>query len=278
MGYKPIPSYANIFMAMMDKKISKTAEDRAGIIKFYKRFLDDIISVWYGTTKELHALFKIMNTLHPTNEFTMNHTTPSNDKEKCECEDKKAIPFLDTSLSIEDGQIVVDLYKKPTDKKRYLLPYSCHPLETRKSIPFSPENNKNLHKSRYKRKTFGELKKMLLDRYYKSSMIDSSIGRPRQILRDKALQRVAKPKHNKRPVHAVTWDPRLPNLPQVQGKHWRSMTLLSPYMREVFPEPALVAYKRQQNISDFVITAKVPPGQSSFYICFYLIRMSNYLV
>ena len=184
----------------------------------------------------------------------------------------------------------MDIYKKLTDKNQYLLPYSCHPLETRKSIPFSPENNKNLHKSRYKRKTFGELKKMLLDRYYKSSMIDSSIGRPRQILRDKALQRVAKPKHNKRPVHAVTWDPRLPNLPQVQGKHWRSMTLLSPYMREVFPEPALVAYKRQQNISDFVITAKVPPApknrpyrrlngmnkcQHGCVICIFMVYLSN---
>ena len=78
-------------MTKMDKKNIKTADDRAGILKFYKRFLDGIISIWFGTTEELHASFKIMNTRHPTIKFTMNHTTPSNDKEKCECVDKKSI-------------------------------------------------------------------------------------------------------------------------------------------------------------------------------------------
>ena len=63
------------------------------------------------------TLFKIVNTLHPTIKFTMNHKTSINDKEKCECKDNKLIPFLDTSLSIEECQIVVHLYKKLTDKK-----------------------------------------------------------------------------------------------------------------------------------------------------------------
>ena len=36
------------------------------------------------------------------------------------------------------------------------------------------------------------------------------------------------------------------------------MTLTSPYMRDVSPEPPMIAYRRQRNISDFVIRAKVP--------------------
>ena len=30
-------------------------------------------------------------------------------------------------------------------------------------------------------------------------------------------------------------------------------------MQEVFPEPPLVAFKRQKNVKDYVIRAKVPP-------------------
>ena len=101
---------------------------------------------------------------------------------------------------------------------------------------------------------------MLLERNYKSSMIDSSIRRARAIPRDKALQKVANQTQSKRPIFAVTWDPRLPNLPRKQGKHYRSMTIASPYLKEVFPEPPLVAYKRQRNISDFLIRAKQPPA------------------
>ena len=42
------------------------------------------------------------------------------------------------------------------------------------------------------------------------------------------------------------------------------MTLSSPYMKEVFPEPPLVAYKRQKNVSDFIIRAKVAPPPKNY--------------
>jgi len=36
-----------------------------------------------------------------------------------------------------DGSISTDLYTKPTDKDQHLLYSSCHPLPTKKAIPFS---------------------------------------------------------------------------------------------------------------------------------------------
>ena len=167
---------------------------------------------------------------------------------------------MDTSVSIVEGQIVTDLYKKPTDKNQYLLPSSCHPPDTTKSIPFSLalRIQRICSNEESREILFEELKSMLLDRNYKSSMIDASIRRARAIPRSRALQKVANSNQTKRPVYAVTWDPRLPNQSKILGKHWRSMTISSPYMKEVFPEPPLVAYKRQKNISDFLIRAKVP--------------------
>ena len=48
------------------------------------------------------------------------------------------IPFLDVSVSLtNDGSISTDLYTKPTDKHQHLLYSSCHPLHTKKAIPFS---------------------------------------------------------------------------------------------------------------------------------------------
>ena len=51
----------------------------------------------------------------------MNHTTPNEEaaEDRCDCPDQKSIPFLDTSISIEGGQIVTDLYKKTTVKNQY---------------------------------------------------------------------------------------------------------------------------------------------------------------
>ena len=53
-------------------------------------------------------------------------------------------------------------------------------------------------------------------------------------------------------------DPRLPDIQSIQAKHWRSMVCQDPYLSEVFPEPPLTAYKRQRNVRDHLIRAKVP--------------------
>ena len=53
-----------------------------------------------------------------------------------------------------------------------------------------------------------------------------------------------------KPLLTVTYDPRLPNLQTVQGKHWRSMTQ-DAYLKSVLLQPPLTAFRRQNNISDF---------------------------
>ena len=57
----------------------------------------------------------------------------------------------------------------------------------------------------------------------------------------------------------ATCDPRLPDLPGIQKKPWRSMVTSDQYMAEVFPEPPTIAYRRQKNIKEFLVRAKVPP-------------------
>ena len=56
----------------------------------------------------------------------------------------------------------------------------------------------------------------------------------------------------------MNFDPRLPSIPDIVKKHWRSMTQ-DPRLKEIFPEPPLVAYKRPPNIRDKLIRSKVPP-------------------
>ena len=75
-----------------------------------------------------------------------------------------------------------------------------------------------------------------------------------------ALKKVVKSKHTRRPVFSVTYDPRLPDLLGMKRKHWRSMTIQDEHLENVFPEPPLVAYKRQKNLIDFLIRATLPPN------------------
>ena len=106
----------------------------------------------------------------------MNHTTPSAPTSEnpatpppCACCTGNSLPFLDTSCSIRDGKIIVDLHRKPTDRNQYLLPSSCHPAHVTKNIPFSLAYRivRICSEQETRDKRLEELKQLLLDRGYK---------------------------------------------------------------------------------------------------------------
>ena len=265
MGSRVAPSYANLFMARsIDANIIKIFNEYGGVgsVKILKRFLDDIFNIFVGSTKILHKIFEAINRLHPTIKLTMNHTSILHEKteDKCPCPPQYSLSYLDTSCSIEDGIIITDLFRKPTDCNNYLLTSSCHPTECTDNIPYSLalRINRICTKPADREKRFSELKNLLLERQYRPGMIDSAINRARAVSRADALKQVDKSLSEQRPVFVVLYDPRLPSIPIIQKKHWRSMKNQDPYLAEVFTRHPLTAYKRQKNIGDLVINAKIP--------------------
>ena len=82
--------------------------------------------IWTHTEDELRTFITFLNNIHPTIKFTSSHSATS-------------ISFLDVKVSLSEFEFVVetDLYTKPTDKNQDLLQSSCHPLHTKRAIPFS---------------------------------------------------------------------------------------------------------------------------------------------
>ena len=266
MGSKPAPPYANIFLAKsIDKQIWQIADNLSinnCTMLFMKRFLDDLFFIYTGTTSLLHTLLEEINNIHPNMKFVMQHTTPLTEHydDRCNCEQKSSVPFLDTSCSIKDGKIVSDLFRKPTDRNKYLLPDSSHPNSCKDNIPFSLalRITRICSEVPTREMRYVELKNMLLERNYREGMINSAISKARAIPRDIALNEVVRDNTLRRPTCVVSWDPRLPSFPAIISRHWRSMTTSDPYLGKVFPEPPVIAYKRPQNIRDLLIRAKLP--------------------
>ena len=55
----------------------------------------------------------------------------------------------------------------------------------------------------------------------------------------------------------VLYDPRLPSIPAIVNRHYRSMVSNDNHLAEVFPKPPLVAFRRPKNIREMIIKAKV---------------------
>ena len=153
--------------------------------------------------------------------------------------DGTSLPFLDTSCRIRDNKIIVDLFRKPTDRNQYLLPSSCHPSHVTNNIPFSLAYRivRICSDPDTRDKRLEELKQLLLDRKYKKNIINSAIIKAKSIPRMEALKRVTTTNDKRRPVFCVLYDPRPPSLHSIIKKHWRTMVAGDPHLREAFPLP-----------------------------------------
>ena len=134
---------------------------------------------------------KDINNIHENIKFTMSHTKPAGAL-GCECAESNSIPFLDTSLEIKEGKIVSDLYRKPSDRNKYLLPSSAHPSHVTKSTPYSLALLivRNCSEPEARDRRLEELKEMLLARDYKLNIINDCIRKARAIPRHEALKDV----------------------------------------------------------------------------------------
>ena len=101
MGIHPAPSYANIYLARrIDNKMAelglKYGENSQSAFLIFKRFLDDLIKIFKGTTKKLHNIFEEMNQIHPTLKLTISYTTPEDEAEedRCNCQFTQSILYL----------------------------------------------------------------------------------------------------------------------------------------------------------------------------------------
>ena len=100
MGSRTAPSYANIFMGNLEKRLLERAPAQPRI---YLRYIDDIFMVFDGPEQELIDLIEYFNQSHPTIKFTAEYS-------------KKEVSFLDTWVKIgQNNKIYFDLYTKPTD-------------------------------------------------------------------------------------------------------------------------------------------------------------------
>ena len=95
----------------MDKKIEvvieriiKNFDESKFIMKFFKRFLDDLFFIFVGSTKMVHILLENVNKIHKNIKFTLKHTSIVGEANPCDCEFSESISFLDTSLVIKNSE------------------------------------------------------------------------------------------------------------------------------------------------------------------------------
>ena len=202
MGTKMAVSFANIFMAAVETEIIERSSKKPLI---WKRYIDDVFSLWNLNKEEITAFIELANNYHPTIKFT------------AEISDTE-ITFLDTGVYKgerfkEESILNVRTYFKPTETFQYTHFTSCHPPGVRKG--FIKGEALRLLRTNSSKATFKEnitqFKRRLRDRCYPDNLVDKTLSKVKFSERMLALQN--KQKAGKRVLPFVTeYRPSVPYL------------------------------------------------------------------
>ena len=248
MGTKMAPSYANLFMGVLEQQMLSSYKYKP---LAYFRYIDDIFMIWTEGEETLNEFLTHCNNQNKHIQFEQTIS-------------KNWIPFLDVSVILENGKLTTDLYSKPTDKHQYLYSTSCHPKHTKTSLPYclALRLRRICSTDTLFQKRTHEMKRHLLKRGYKNGCIQDAINKASSVTREEALTNKRNQKILKRVPFVITYNPMLPNIPKILNE---SHTILHASERcaEVFQEVPLVSYRRARNLCDMLVSKRLAPHTST---------------
>lgn len=123
MGTRMAPAYANLFMDSLERKFLEEEETKP---LMWRRFIDDILCIWPGSSESLERMLTRLNNAHQTIKFTWDIS-------------QEGATFLDLELSKGErfrrtGMLDVAPHFKPTNAFQYLHYKSAHPRAVHRGI------------------------------------------------------------------------------------------------------------------------------------------------
>ena len=180
MGSPLSPLFADIFMDNFETNLLASKNPIVNHVKFWYRYVDDIVCLFTGTNRHLELFLKHLNSIHPSIQFTM------------EVETNKALNFLDLTLTREEHHISFSIFHKPTQSDTIIPADSHHPV-SHKHAAFHSMIHRLIHTPMSVQNYTKELniiKQIALNNGYHPSIIENILSKK---LHQKALAMVYPP-------------------------------------------------------------------------------------
>ena len=242
MGKKFAPAYANIFMANWEEEALAKCPKKP---LHYLRYLDDIWGIWTGTKVEFGHFIDILNTHDPS--IKLKYVT-----------DERSIDFLDTTVYKGPSftlthKLDIKVFFKKTDTHALLFKTSFHPRHTFKGLVKS----QLLRFSRIctQEADYWEAVKILFkalrDRGYSRSFLRQSLK----------TFRSQKQRNQKEIIPIITKFSSISTILNNKMKINYKTIIENPRVLE--NHRVISAYKRNKNLRDLLVRAKLQPLQTT---------------
>ena len=246
MGTKMAVSFANIFMGKVESQILERSAKKP---LAWKRYIDDIFSIWNINKDEVTQFIEQANSHHQTIKFTAEVSGTET-------------TFLDTKVYkgerfAKESRLDIKTHFKATETFQYTHFSSCHPPGVKKGFIkgealrlLRTNSSKTAFKNAIKR-----FKTNLIERGYPETLVSNTLAEITFEERKHALQQKQKP--NTRILPFVTqYRSSVPNLKHILMQNWH-LIQQQPLLRRIFKDPPIVSYRRGRSLKDILVRAKL---------------------
>ena len=246
MGTKMAVAFANIFMGKVESQILQRSAKKP---LAWKRYIDDIFSVWNINKDDVTQFIEQANSHHPTIKFT------------AEVSDTETT-FLDTKVYkgerfAKESRLDIKTHFKATETFQYTHFSSCHPPGVKKGF-IKGEALRLLRTNSSKAAFLTAIKRFktnLIERGYPETLVSNTLTEITFEERKHALQQKQKP--NTRILPFVTqYRSSVPNLKHILMRNWH-LIQQQPLLRRIFKDPPIVSYRRGRSLKDILLRAKL---------------------
>ena len=246
LGTKMAVSFANIFIAEVETNIVNQSPYEPLI---WKRYIDDIISLWNINKEAINNFTELANSFHPTVTFM------------AEISDTE-ITFLDASVCKGDrlkkhSILDVRTHFKPTETFQYTHFDSCHPPGVRKGF-IKGEVLRLLGTNSSKAK-FDEhialFKQRLRHTGYPYNLLNMTLSEVNFSQRMSAVQNKQKTRKRILPFR-TEYRPSVPDLKRFLMNKWYRIQN-QPLLRKIFKNSPLISYRKERSLKDVLVRGKL---------------------
>ena len=212
--------------------------------KIWKRFIDDIFTLWEHGVDTLPSFLDYLNGMDTTGKigFTM------------EIASENGLEFLDLKLKIAEGKIRVDVYAKPTNSFSYTSPNTCYPKNNICNIPkgIASRLRRICDDDETCDKRSTEHQNYLIAREHKPSLVKQQFSEVRKKTRAEAWQKQNRKGKVSDVKFITTYDPALPNIKKII-KNNLAILCTDKKMKKIFPPNTIkTLYWRKKNLKEIL--------------------------
>ena len=251
------PNYACLYLGFWENRfVLNPVNPFFNCITWYGRYIDDLLLIFNGSETELLGFHDYLNSLNRNIKLTIEYSQSS-------------IDFLDLTISKDSlGMLHTTIFRKKTSRNTLLRADSFHPSHLINNIPYG--QFQRLRRLCDRDDVFNtqatDMASRFCDRGYNSGVVSRAQHKAQGIKRSDLLIKKKRINTSRpRPYFVTQYSTAAKHIGKIIKDNW-AIIESDANLRQVFPEPPQISFRRAPTLRDKLVHNFLPPTRNESWL------------